>query len=613
MQLCEPTLVARILRRVLAWLFFTFVAAGVVRADEFSADPVDDLRQALRMTDADMLRQNPALRQQVATLKPEDVPAALSKERGRILAEKVQALRRLSDLRGALLLREWRQELEPSAPDPKYRAQVAALLQQGLRNVLKGNDIPAKLAVMAMLSETAISTRTPDERAGSGRPFAKDLVDLALDSPNTKVRQAAAQTLGLIFPDPRIAVPALAQMLSSTNVAERRAAAAGLESLIRVVTQLTTTGKAASKVEATASDLVEAGNAVLPVASRGLADPDLTVRRLSAGALEQTAAGMLGQAPQRISTEDFAETNPALIRTLLPLLSTLGDQAGAMKQALNDPDPQIRVPVRHAFESLITARARVGRFRSLTSPVPLPALPADKNPQGNLARPNGIIAVAGQKKEAEAMDPVEENIRAAVPRLAAGLSDRDLESRLAALDALEVMGPTAAPALPALIRVLGDPNQFIRWQAVRTLGRIGYTENPTVVPALARLLGDPDLDVRLASCVALAEYGPAARAAIPALIQAIRGPTDTELKVAAMSTLQRIGPDSISAIPVLIETLENPDARARQKAAEVLARFGPAATSAIGSLRRALDDDNAEVRRAASEALLNILRAGERR
>jgi HEAT repeat protein len=83
------------------------------------------------------------------------------------------------------------------------------------------------------------------------------------------------------------------------------------------------------------------------------------------------------------------------------------------------------------------------------------------------------------------------------------------------------------------------------------------------------------------------------------------------LRLAIMSALESIGTEARPAIADLIRVLNDPDIRARQKAAEVLGRFGPAAASAEPALRKALDNESPEVRRAAGEALLTILRAGE--
>ena len=40
------------------------------------------------------------------------------------------------------------------------------------------------------------------------------------------------------------------------------------------------------------------------------------------------------------------------------------------------------------------------------------------------------------------------------------------------IDALEMLGDQALPAVPALTRALADPDLFVRWAAARTLGKM---------------------------------------------------------------------------------------------------------------------------------------------
>jgi len=602
-----------------AFIFGGLINPSAGRADRFPPDPVDELRQALRMTMPELARRDPAFAKLLVDAKPEELPKLFQAEKERILAECIQALHSLSDLRRALILREWTtQETElPEeglSPNQKYHLMVAQRFQNEVRRVLHGGDAVARLAVMAMLSEKGAEARASEERAGVGRPFAKDLADLALDDPEPGVRQAAARTLGQIFPDPSIAAPTLARILASPNVQERRAAAGGLDDMMRLASRLTTSSSAAQipgKPEISPADLVKTGQAVVAAAAPGLSDADAAVRLRSVDAIDQAADAMLGKAPQRTVAEEEPESNPqnqAILTTIMPLLNALSDQAGALARAVSDPDPQIRIHARHALESLATARSRVRRFTSRTTLPPSPG--ADSDLPAPPVRGGIVAPPAGQRPGAAAEERVEKDIQAAVPGLAAGLFNRDVGSRLAALDALEALGPAAAGAVPQLTAALRDPDLFVRWQSARTLAKIGPVNYPPLIPALARLLRDPDLDVRLSGCAALQSYGPAASLAVAPLIAALANATDTDLRLAVMTTFETIGTSSKPAIGTLIDELQNPDARARQKAAEVLGKFGPMAASAEPALRYALDDENAEVRRAASEALLNILRVG---
>ena len=63
-------------------------------------------------------------------------------------------------------------------------------------------------------------------------------------------------------------------------------------------------------------------------------------------------------------------------------------------------------------------------------------------------------------------DPLGEGLRALLPVLAMALTAKDVRVRRAALDVLDVLGPVATPASPAVARVLTDTDPFVRWSAV---------------------------------------------------------------------------------------------------------------------------------------------------
>ena len=134
---------------------------------------------------------------------------------------------------------------------------------------------------------------------------------------------------------------------------------------------------------------------------------------------------------------------------------------------------------------------------------------------------------------------------------------------------------------------------------------MGAVAPDKAVPALAKLLSDPDLDVRMATATTLGHYGPAAKAAVPALIVDVsRG--DAEVRVAAIG-LEAMGKEALPAVKFLSDSLNNSDKRVRQASAEVLGKLGEGAAQAEAPLRRVLNDEDPEVRKAASDALLSIL------
>ena len=92
-----------------------------------------------------------------------------------------------------------------------------------------------------------------------------------------------------------------------------------------------------------------------------------------------------------------------------------------------------------------------------------------------------------------------------VEQCIAGLADSDVSKRRAAATALFELGSQAAGAVPALLRLLDDPD--VRFPALRALQAIG-TEAYSAAPKVAALLSDPDDFVRHAATAALAHIAP---------------------------------------------------------------------------------------------------------
>jgi HEAT repeat protein len=245
-----------------------------------------------------------------------------------------------------------------------------------------------------------------------------------------------------------------------------------------------------------------------------------------------------------------------------------------------------------------------------------PASPAGARtlaPQGVVAADPGSCRLTARAAQQTKEDRKEEPLlkrtlsEARVAIIRQGLTDPNPVSRRALIDVLEMLGPEAAPAIPALVQALSDRDLFVRWSAARTLGRLAPEGANQAVLPLARLLCDRDLDVRLAGANALIRYGPDARAAVDALVRAVVSKTDAEFRIVVMQALEAIGQPAAGTIPALAGSLRDPDPRVRLEAARVIGRFGPRAAGAVGALREVLADPDSEVRKAASEALLQIL------
>jgi HEAT repeat protein len=586
----------QLLRNPLGWqqlatvLLITLVWATLGLADRFPPDPVEELGLALR---------GPAP-------EPE-------------LGQRVEAIRSLGDMRRALGLQEWGSQVggleELAVPKRQAFLLLVERFKKGVHQVLRQGTNTTRLAVMAMLAEMGPSVRSsaPEDQKGIARAFTPDLVALIERGETPQIKETAARTLGLIFANPDAAVPALRELYGSRSVAERRAAAEGLAALMRTVGHLTSRSELATtpledRMELI-QDIMQAVKDVVPLAGRGLSDPDREVRHLSAEAIMQAALAVSNQVAQPRAIDEVElpgeRTKSEQTRSaLLPAMEVFAKEASALERGFNDPDPQVRSVIARALEELGGARQRL-----LHTPASNYAPPNTENPSrprgANLGR-DSLQLVSMKAQAVPSADPLFGLMQALLPTLEARVRDPNVQVRLEAINVLETLESSAVHAVPVLVHALSDPDLFVRWAAARTLGKMGPVEPSHVTPALARLLFDRDLDVRLAAALALERIGPAAQTAVPDLIRAL-GASDAIEREAAARALGGIGTGARPAIPALAAALSDADPRVREIAAKVLGRFGPLAASAEPALRKALDDAEPLVRTAASDALLNIL------
>ncbi|MEO1399912.1 MAG: HEAT repeat domain-containing protein [Cyanobacteria bacterium J06635_1] len=175
---------------------------------------------------------------------------------------------------------------------------------------------------------------------------------------------------------------------------------------------------------------------------------------------------------------------------------------------------------------------------------------------------------------AQAIGQIGPRAQTAVPDLIDRLSG-DANSRASAAEALGSIGPAARAAIPALVELLGErtavralagigaasvpelieaaksPDATVQRNAVEALGLIG-PEAAAAVPLLGRLMSSSDLSLRAQVFRALTNIG---RPAVPTLITALDAPS---LRAMAAISLGNIGPEAEAAIPALLEIFEQP-------------------------------------------------------
>jgi HEAT repeat protein len=496
------------------------------------------------------------------------------------VARYLERLQGPAQLRDALTLDAWREQDENrqlAEIDRQARNALLRRFERSLQMALRSGDPATRLATITMIGEVGTTMPGASPDTGFGRALATELLEVFKDSNDAQLREAAARVLGKIYVDPKLAVPVLDRLMKSRVVSDRRGAAAGLGKLARTALQLVARASDITDFKLKPGDAAAGAALVPPAASTGLADEDADVRRLSAGAIREAAGVLGGLVPEPRQFVERATDKGVTPAEAKPLASALKEQAPNLGRRLDDADLGALLAANEALEAIAEARLRSRILR------------------------------ASEKsfKEKPIDELLAEGLRSALPGLAKELSHKEVRVRLAALYVLETLETEAAPAVASVVLALKDPNSFVRWGAVRTLGGAAPFEADKAVPGLAGLIDDPSGDVRGSALHALARYGPAAKAAVPALMRALAAP-DAETRVLSAQALGSIGPDAAPGVSALTKTLAAPETEARATAAHALGKIGPAALSATAALQKALNDRDSGVRQAATDALLLI-------
>jgi HEAT repeat protein len=201
-------------------------------------------------------------------------------------------------------------------------------------------------------------------------------------------------------------------------------------------------------------------------------------------------------------------------------------------------------------------------------------------------------------------DPFAKGMAQVVPGLEKNLAHKEVRVRLGALYALETAGPESVKAAGTIVKAAGDDDAFVRWAAVRALGKIAPEAARQAVPALVKRLEDSSEDVRWTAALVLGRYGPAATEAAPALGKLIEKGR-LALRLQAAAAVEAIGPKAAAAAPALVKALADTEVEVRRAAARALGRLDVAEKADVAAaLRKALDDSDETVRQSAGRALL---------
>lgn len=158
----------------------------------------------------------------------------------------------------------------------------------------------------------------------------------------------------------------------------------------------------------------------------------------------------------------------------------------------------------------------------------------------------------------------------------------------ATVDDLADHGADAKAAVPALVDLLGDADENLRWRAARTLGAIGPDAAPAV-PTLAERLSDENPLVRAQSAYALGLIGEASKSVVPQLVKTV-GDEDPLVRRAALRALHRIKPDRDVTRPLFLKLLQESKPDVVTAVLHSMAEMG---ADAVPALDEALDHQEA--------------------
>ena len=555
-----------------------------------AADPVEDLRQALRQVEN----------------QPFDASDAKQMEQHKkLLHSKADKIVLPGDLRRALLgeLRSSVYVPQPGLPPEEQhplgktvqeiRSQLAKRLEELLRSVLTGPDPMRRLAAVTFLRSMAQQEEelaTHEERAASVppsrfttrlAPMLGGLVSAKNEGPD--VRAAAIRALVQIAPGDKTTLDALEPLLHAERAdIERQAAAESLGQMIRFLRFGSPVEQPGGRPLFLRAE-VRVGQGVVAAAGVGLDDKDVKVRSLCLEAIRQSAQSLLNlpkaeRAPAdapRVPGGGGEDRNPKAggpERQFVQLLVVaVNKQLPGVRRNLGHSDLALRLAAHQVLETFASLRLKFAGERP-------------------------------QKEEKEWFRGIEE----AVPELAQNsLSSKDERTRLAAVYVLETLGQAAAPAVQELAKALkDDKNGFVRWGAARALNNMAPERADEAVPALAEALKDNNQTVRLTAVAALEHYGPKAAGAIKSLIEMAGNKQDAKMRLGAIRALVAIGQKAQPAPADLITALADPESTVRAAAAGALGQLGNLNETARKELGKALNDADPAVRQAASDALL---------
>ncbi|MFD5909535.1 fumarate reductase/succinate dehydrogenase flavoprotein subunit [Streptomyces massasporeus] len=254
-----------------------------------------------------------------------------------------------------------------------------------------------------------------------------------------------------------------------------------------------------------------------------LADPVATVRREAVAVLTETLPPGTGTALAAALRDSAAEVRAAAAASLRELVETLPaepDLRDGLAAALAEPDPVVRAAALDVLRALRLGDAalfadsladsdiavRIEAVRALVSVDAAGELAgaalSDPSREVRVAIAKGLATVGAERLAGDApaaADPAAGAIEAALTGL---LDDSDALVRAAAYGALGTTG-CPAPLTARAVAALSETAWQVRSGAATALA---VADPDVAVPALAKVLADPNADVRKAAVLALTRH-----------------------------------------------------------------------------------------------------------
>jgi HEAT repeat protein len=435
-----------------------------------------------------------------------------------------------------------------------------------------------------------------------GAEAVSTLAELTHDA-DAEVRDEAAKGLGYIGP---AAVPTLIELLRDKEAKNRKNAAIALR------------------------DVAPAAKTAIPALVELWKDENPNVHKAVFEALNRIGLKQVIDRPdfkELMQSEDFVQRSAAI-----SAWSALGaDAIPKLIELLKDKEPKIRFSAVEALlridpksKAVLSAlleflrsddadvRAKAANLLARSdsnTKVVIPAISellVDKDRKVLLA---AVVALHRMETEAKAYVPALTNLlqdndprvrgmaaellvhidpdaKNLIPTLIE-LLQHDAQRSWAAI-ALGKLGPKAEPAIPELVKLVGQmQTNFPTYvgDPERALGQIGQASISAVMP----LLQSKDIDVRCGAVQALGQISRQSKVKVPILAELLAD-NDIRIRLAAASALARSGVEASKATPVLIAMLYDPDEKIVEMAAEVLGELGSEAKTAVPTLAFLLRD-----------------------